>query len=142
MAAQKKVQKYVKVQIEAGKATPAPPLGPALGQAGVQIGDFVNKFNAATKDMKGKVTARIYVYEDRTYDFKIVSPLATELIKRSVGIDKGSARNTQTKVGKITQAQLEAIATEKMADLNAHTVEQAAKIIAGSARSMGIEVVK
>lgn len=139
--AAKKVQKYVKVQIEAAKATPAPPLGPALGQAGVNIAEFVKKFNDATQGMQGKVTARIYVYEDRSYDFKVVSPTATSMIKKAIGIEKGSAKNSTSKVGKITKAQLEAIATAKMQDLNAHSVEQAAKIIAGSCRSMGIEVV-
>lgn len=140
--AAKKVQKYVKVQIEAAKATPAPPLGPALGQAGVNIAEFVKKFNDATQGMQGKVTARIYVYEDRSYDFKVVTPTATSMIKKTLGLEKGSSKNAVSKVGKITQAQLEAIATAKMKDLNAHSVEQAAKIIAGSCRSMGIEVVK
>lgn len=139
--AAKKVQKYVKVQIEAAKATPAPPLGPALGQAGVSIAEFVKKFNDATQGMQGKVTARIYVYEDRSYDFKVVTPTATSMIKKAIGIEKGSAKNSTSKVGKITKAQLEAIAAAKMQDLNAHSVEQAAKIIAGSCRSMGIEVV-
>jgi len=140
--AAKKIQKYVKVQIEATKATPAPPLGPALGQAGVNIAEFVKKFNDATQGMQGKVTARIYVYEDRSYTFKIVTPTATSMVKKALGIEKGSGKNTSVKVGKITQAQLETVATAKMVDLNAHTVEQAAKIIAGSCRSMGIEVVK
>lgn len=139
--AAKKVQKYVKVQIEAAKATPAPPLGPALGQAGVNIAEFVKKFNDATQGMQGKVTARIYVYEDRSYDFKVVTPTATSMIKKAIGIEKGSSKNSTSKVGKITKAQLEAIAAAKMQDLNAHSVEQAAKIIAGSCRSMGIEVV-
>ncbi len=139
--AAKKVQKYVKVQIEAAKATPAPPLGPALGQAGVNIAEFVKKFNDATQGMQGKVTARIYVYEDRSYDFKIVTPTATSMIKKSIGVEKGCSKNSTVKVGKITKAQLEAIAASKMQDLNAHSVEQAAKIIAGSCRSMGIEVV-
>jgi len=136
----KKPLKHVKVQIEAGKATPAPPLGPALGQAGVNIGDFVKKFNDKTKDVKGLVTVHIYVYEDRTYSFRATTPITTNLIKKGAGVEKGSGKNTQTKAGTLTKDKLREIATAKMKDLNAHTVEQAMKIIAGSARSMGIDI--
>lgn len=136
--ADKKVTKYVKVQIEAGKATPAPPLGPALGQAGVQIGDFVNKFNAATQGMQGKLSVKIYVYEDRTYDMVIKTPTATSLVMKEAGVAKG---NSKGNAGKITKDQIKKIAEIKLKDLTAHTVEQAAKIIEGTARSAGIKVV-
>jgi large subunit ribosomal protein L11 len=140
MAKGKKVTKYVKVEIEAGKAVPAPPLGPALGQAGIQIGDFVNKFNAATSGMKGTLPVKIYVYEDRTYDFVIKSPTASYLLKDAAGITSGSKKNKVSKVGSISKDKLRSIAEAKMTDLNANTVEQAMKIIEGSARSMGLEV--
>ena len=137
----KKVAKKIKLQIPAGKATPAPPLGPALGQAGVAIGDFVNKFNDVTKDMGGgKVSVVISVYEDRSYDFIVKTPLASALIKKAAGVEKGSGKNLVKKVGKITKAQVKEIAEKKMQDLNANDIEGAMKIIEGSARSMGIEV--
>ena len=137
----KKITKKIKLQIEAAKATPAPPLGPALGQAGINIGDFVTKFNAATSKMAGdKVSVNITVYEDRSYDFIIKTPPVTGLILKAAGISKGSGKNATTKVGKITRAQAEEIATKKMADLNAKDMEGAVRIVAGSARSMGIEV--
>lgn len=136
--ADKKITKYVKVQIEAAKATPAPPLGPALGQAGVQIGDFVNKFNAATQGQKGPLTVRIYVYEDRTYDFVIKTPTATSLVLSKSGIAKG---NSKDGAGTISKAAIKEIAEIKLKDLTAHTVEQAMKIIEGTARSAGIKVV-
>lgn len=134
----KKITKYVKVQIEAGKASPAPPLGPALGQAGVQIGDFVNKFNAATKDKQGKMSVKIYVYEDRSYDFVIKTPTATSLIMKSSGIEKGNSKEGS---GTISKAKIREIAEIKLADLTAHTVEQGMKIIEGTARSAGIKVI-
>ncbi len=137
----KKVTKKIKLQIQAAKATPAPPLGPALGQAGINIGDFVTKFNAATKDMAGdKVGVSITVYEDRTYDFVVKTPPVTGLILKAAGVEKGSGTNTKNKVGKITRAQALEIAKKKMKDLNAKDDEGAINIIAGSARSMGIEV--
>ncbi len=136
--AAKKVTKYVKVQIEAGKASPAPPLGPALGQAGVQIGDFVNKFNAATKDMQGRLSVKIYVYEDRTYDFVIKTPTASSLLWKLSGLAKG---NSKTGAGTISKDKIREIAEIKLKDLTAHTVEQGMKIIEGSARSAGIKVV-
>ncbi len=135
--AAKKITKYVKVQIEAAKATPAPPLGPALGQAGVQIGDFVNKFNTATQGMQGRLSVKIYVYEDRTYDFVIKTPTATSLIMKAAGITKG---NSKGGAGTISKDEIKRIAELKMKDLTAHSVEQAMKIIEGSARSMGLKV--
>jgi len=137
----KKVTKKIKLQIPAGKATPAPPLGPALGQAGINIGDFVTKFNAATAKMAGDVVSvHISVYEDRSYDFIVKTPPASGLILKAAGVEKGSGKNVLTKVGKITKAQAGEIAEKKMADLNAKDKEGAIRIISGSARSMGIEV--
>ena len=137
----KKVVKRIKVLAPAGKATPAPPLGPTLGQAGINIGDFVTKFNAATKDMAGEtVTAHINVHEDRTYDFKVTTPPTTGLILKAAKVEKGSGTPNTAKVGKISRAQALEIAKKKMPDLTAKDEEGAIKIIAGSARSMGIEV--
>ena len=137
----KKITKKIKLQIQAAKATPAPPLGPALGQAGINIGDFVTKFNAATAKMAGdKVGVKITVYEDRSYDFIIKTPPVTGLILKAAGVEKGSGKNAATKAGKITRAQALEIANKKRADLNAKDDEGAINIIAGSARSMGIEV--
>jgi len=137
----KKVTKKIKLQIQAAKATPAPPLGPALGQAGINIGDFVTKFNAATQKMAGdKVSVRITVYEDRSYDFIVKTPPVSGLILKAAGVEKGSGKNVSTKAGKISRKQAEEIAEKKMADLNAKDMEGAVRIIAGSARSMGIEV--
>lgn len=137
----KKITKKIKLQVPAGRATPAPPLGPALGQAGVNIGDFVTKFNAATQKMIGDtVSVAVRVYEDRSFDFVIKTPPVSGLIKKAASIEKGSGKQVTTKAGKITKAQLREIAEKKMPDLNAHTIEQAMKIIEGSARSMGVEV--
>lgn len=136
--AAKKITKYVKVQIEAGKATPAPPLGPALGQAGVQIGDFVNKFNAATQGQTGRMSVKIYVYEDRTYDFVIKTPTATSLVMKAANVSKG---NSKGNAGTISKDKIREIAELKLKDLTAHTVEQGMKIIEGTARSAGIKVV-
>ena len=137
----KKITKKIKLQIQAAKATPAPPLGPALGQAGINIGDFVTKFNAATKNMAGdKVGVSITVYEDRSYDFVVKTPPASDLILKAAGVEKGSGKNVSSKVGKITRAQALEIAKKKMKDLNAKDDDGAINIIAGSARSMGIEV--
>lgn len=137
----KKITKKIKLQIEAAKATPAPPLGPALGQAGINIGDFVTKFNAATKTMAGdKVSVHITVFEDRTYDFIVKTPPVTGLILKAAGIEKGSGKNAVSKAGKITRKQAQEIAEKKMADLNAKDIEGAIRIVAGSARSMGVEV--
>ena len=139
--AEKKVTKFVKVQIEAGKAAPAPPLGPALGQAGVNIGDFTKKFNDATREMKGRLSVKIYAYEDRTYDFVIKTPTTSSLLKEAAGIKSGSAKNTITKVAKLPRAKLREVAEQKMVDLTANSIEKSMKIVAGSARSMGIEIV-
>jgi large subunit ribosomal protein L11 len=137
----KKITKKIKLQVDAGKATPAGNLGPALGQAGVNIGDFVTKFNAQTKDMMGdKVSVVITVYEDRTYNFVVKTPPVTGLILKAAGVEKGSGNNIASKVGKITRAQAKEIAEKKMKDLNAKDIEGAIRIVAGSARSMGIEV--
>jgi large subunit ribosomal protein L11 len=137
----KKITKKIKLQIQAAKATPAPPLGPALGQAGINIGDFVTKFNAATQKIAGdKVSVNITVYEDRSYDFIVKTSPVTGLILKAAGIEKGSGKNVETKAGKITKAQALEIAKKKMSDLNAKDDEGAIRIIAGSARSMGVEV--
>lgn len=139
----KKVIKKVKLQIQAAKATPAPPLGPALGQAGVNIAEFCQKFNAATADMAGdKVGVQIFVYEDRTYDFVVKTPPVAGLIFKAAGIEKGSGKPNTSKAGKITKAQVRAIAEKKMPDLNAKDIEGAMKIVEGSARSAGITVVE
>lgn len=140
--AKKIAKKNIKVKIEAAKATPAPPLGPALGQAGINIAEFVKKFNDATakKAGKGKLVAKIAVYDDRTYDFKVGTTQATELILKKLGLTKGSQKPGSIKAGKISMTQLKEIAAEKMEDLNANTVEAGAKVLAGSARSMGLEV--
>jgi large subunit ribosomal protein L11 len=138
----KKITKKIKLQIQAAKATPAPPLGPALGQAGINIGDFVTKFNTATAKMAGdKVSVNIIVYEDRSYDFVVKTPPVSGLILKAAGVEKGSGKNVATKAGKITKKQAEEIAEKKMPDLNAKDMEGAIRIIAGSARSMGIEVI-
>ena len=126
----------------AGKATPAPPLGPALGQHGVNIGEFVSKFNAATAQM-GEVIipAEITIYQDRTFDFKLKTPPASDLLRKAAGVEKGAGNPLKNKVGKVTRAQVREIAERKMEDLNANDIEGAMKIVEGSARSMGIEVV-
>ena len=137
----KKITKKLKLQIQAAKATPAPPLGPALGQAGINIGDFVTKFNAATQKMAGdKVSVSVTVYEDRSYDFVVKTPPVTGLILKAAGVEKGSGKNLATKAGKITRAQALEIANKKRADLNAKDDAGAINIIAGSARSMGVEI--
>lgn len=137
----KKIVKQVKLQIEAGKANPAPPVGPALGQAGINIGDFVNKFNEATKDRMGSVVpVVISVYDDRSYDFITKTSPASRLILKKLGKPKGSGKNIVSKVGSITKAQVREIAEEKMSDLNANDLDAASKIIEGTARSMGVEI--
>lgn len=137
----KKITKKIKLQVPGGKATPAPPLGPALGQAGVNIGEFVTRFNAATKDSIGDIIpVQISVYEDRTFDFITKTPPASNLILKAAGVEKGSGTNLVTKAGSITKAQVKEIAERKMKDLNANDIAAASKIIEGSARSMGIEV--
>ena len=144
MAPPKKVQAYVKLQIEAGKATPAPPVGPALGQAQVNIMEFCKQFNARTqnKEMAGLIIpVVITVYADRSFTFVTKTPPASILLKKAAGLQKGSGTPNKDKVGKVTEKQVREIATQKMPDLNAASVETAIKSIKGTARSMGIEVV-
>lgn len=137
----KKIQKLIKLQIPAGKANPAPPIGPALGQAGINIQEFCTRFNNESKDMGGDVIpVEISVYEDKSYTFIMKTPPAAELLKKAAGIKKGSKEPQKDKVGKITKKQLQEIAELKMKDLNANDTEGAMKIIAGTARSMGIEI--
>ncbi len=137
----KKIQSVVKLQIQAGKATPAPPVGPALAQYGVNISEFCQKFNDATKNQAGfTIPVEISVYEDRSYKFELKCPLASELIKKAIGIEKGSGVPNKTKVGKITRVQLQEIAKKKMSDLNTKDINKAVKIIEGTARNMGVEI--
>jgi len=137
----KKIKAIVKLQIPAAKATPAPPVGPALAQHGLNIAEFCQKFNEDTKNQEGfTIPVEITVYEDRTYDFKLKSPPASELLKKAAGIEKGSGEPNRTKVAKISKSQLKEIAEKKMADLNANDIEQAMKIIEGTAKNMGIEI--
>jgi len=137
----KEVMTVIKVQCPGGQATPAPPVGPALGQHGLNIGEFVQKFNDRTKDQMGMLLpAVITVYRDRTFDFVVKTPPAAVLLKRAAGIAQGSGTPNTEKVGTVTRDQVREIAETKMPDLNARDVEQAMKIIEGSARSMGIEV--
>ncbi|WP_137120595.1 50S ribosomal protein L11 [Segeticoccus rhizosphaerae] len=135
----KKVSGFIKLQIQAGQATPAPPVGPALGQHGVNIMEFVKAYNAATESQRGNVIpVEITVFEDRSFTFITKTPPAAELIKKAAGVAKGSGEPNKTKVAKLTAAQVREIAEQKMADLNANDLDQASKIIAGTARSMGI----
>ncbi|PIS38928.1 MAG: 50S ribosomal protein L11 [Candidatus Nealsonbacteria bacterium CG08_land_8_20_14_0_20_43_11] len=139
----KKIKAIVKIQIEAGKATPAPPIGPSLAPHGLNINEFCQRFNEATKQMAGfTIPAEVTIYEDRSYTFKLKQPPAAELLRKAAGVTKGSADPQKTKVGKITRDQLRQIAEQKMPDLNADDIEQAMKIIEGTARNMGIEVVQ
>ena len=137
----KTINAYVKLQIPAGSANPAPPVGPALGQHGVNIMDFCKQYNAATESQRGNVIpVEITIYEDRSFSFITKTPPAPELIKKAAGVDKGSGTPHTDKVGSVTAAQVREIAQTKMPDLNANTIEAAEKIIAGTARSMGITV--
>lgn len=138
----KQVTKRIKLQIKGGSATPAPPVGTALGPTGINIGEFVNQFNAATQERRGEVVpVELNVYDDRTFDFVLKVSPASRLVLKAIGKDKGSSKNLVSKAGKITQDQLEAVAREKMPDLNTNDVEQAKKVISGTCRSMGVEVV-
>jgi len=139
----KKIKAIVKLQILAAKATPAPPVGPALAPKGINIAEFCKKFNDLTKDKIGfTVPIEITIYEDRTYDLKMKQPPASELLKKAVGIEKGSGEPNKKKVGKITREQLKKIAEQKMPDLNTEDIEAAVKIIEGTAKNMGIEIEK
>ena len=141
MPPKKKVSGFIKLQIQAGAATPAPPVGPALGQHGVNIMEFVKAYNAATESQRGNVIpVEITVYEDRSFTFVTKTPPAAELIKKAAGVPKGSGEPHKTKVASISDAQLTEIAEMKMQDLNANDVDMAKRIIAGTARSMGITV--
>ena len=141
MAAKKKVTALIKVQIEAGKANPAPPLGPALGSHGVNIMDFCKQYNDATKDKMGQVIpCVISVYEDRSFTFITKTPPAADLLRKAAGVAKGAGNPLTTKVGSVTKAQVREIAQTKMEDLSARDVEAGMKIIEGTARSMGITV--
>jgi len=137
----KKIKAIIKMQIPAGQATPAPPVGPSLAQHGVNIGEFCKRFNDASKDQVGfTLPVEVTVYEDRTYDFKLKQPPASELLKKAAGIEKGSGQPNKVKVAKVTRSQVRQIAERKMPDLNAESIEAAMRIIEGTARNMGIEI--
>jgi large subunit ribosomal protein L11 len=137
----KKIKTIVKLQVEGAKATPAPPVGTALGPHGINLQQFVLQFNEATKDKVGQVTpVEITIFEDRTFEFKLKTPPAAYLLRVAAGIEKGSGVPNKTKAGKVTKAQVRTIAEQKMGDLNANDIEGAMKIVEGTARSMGIDV--
>ena len=141
MPPRKRLTAVIKLQINAGAATPAPPVGPALGQHGVNIMEFVKAYNAATESQRGNVIpVEITVYEDRSFDFITKTPPAAVLIKEALRLEKGSAEPNRNKVGRLTRDQVRSIAETKLQDLNARDVDQAMKVIAGTARSMGVEV--
>lgn len=136
-----KVLKVLKLQAPAGKATPAPPIGTALGPTGVNLQDFVNQFNVATKDMMGDIVpVEVTIYEDRSFTFKLKTPPAAELLKKAAKVEKGSGTPNTAKVGRVTRAQVREIAQRKMVDVSARDLAAAEKIIEGTARSMGITV--
>lgn len=135
------IKAIVKLQVPGGQATPAPPVGPALAQHGLNIGEFCQKFNDATQNLQGfTIPVEITVFEDNSYNFKVKQPLASELLKKAAAIEKGSGEQKKTKAGEITRAQLREIAERKMPDLNAPNLEAAMKIIEGTAKSVGIEI--
>jgi len=137
----KKVEKKIKLQIPAGKATPAPPVGTALGPAGVNIGDFVQRFNAATAQMIGDIIpVEISVYADRSFDFILKTPPAANLLMKQAGVEKGSGKNALSKVGKVTKDQIRQVAEQKMPDLNTTDIASAMSMVQGTARSMGLDV--
>ncbi|MBS3903309.1 MAG: 50S ribosomal protein L11 [Anaplasmataceae bacterium] len=137
----KPVKTILKIQIEAGKANPAPPIGTALGPHGVNIQDFCKQFNDATKEMMGDIVpAEVTIYEDRSFSFILKTSPASDLLRKAAGVPKGAANPLKGKVGKVTRAQVRGIAEKKMADLNANDLDAAEKVVAGTARSMGIEV--
>jgi len=137
----KKIKVVIKLAIQAGSANPAPPVGTALGPQGIKIMDFCNEFNEKTKDMKGSlIPSVITIYEDRSFDFIIKKPPVSDMIKKLTGISKGSSTTGREKIGKITQAQIEQIANDKMVDLNTKDLEAAKRMVIGTARSMGLEI--
>ncbi|MEX0668182.1 MAG: 50S ribosomal protein L11 [Candidatus Saccharimonadales bacterium] len=136
----KEVIANIKMKIPAGKATPAPPVGSILGQYGVNMMDFINPFNEQTKEMRGDLPVYVTIYDDRSFDFTIKGRATDDIIREKLGIDKASSEPNKEKVGKLTQAQLTEIAEEKMQDMNTDDIEAAKKVVAGSARSMGVEV--
>jgi large subunit ribosomal protein L11 len=137
----KPIKTILKLQIPAGAANPAPPIGPALGQHGVNIAQFCQQFNEASKSMAGSIVpAEITIFEDRTFEFKLKTPPASDLLRKAAGVEKGSGNPLKNKVGKVNKSQIREIAEKKMADLNANDVEAAMKIVEGTAKSMGIEV--
>lgn len=139
----KKIKVVIKLAIQAGSANPAPPVGTALGPQGIKIMDFCNEFNEKTKDMKGSlIPSVITIYEDRSFDFIIKKPPVSDMIKKLTGISKGSSTTGREKIGKITQAQIEQIANDKMVDLNTKDLEAAKRMVIGTARSMGLEIVE
>lgn len=139
----KKIKTFIKLNLAAGEATPAPPVGPALGQHGIPIMEFIKEYNARTAKQKGQVIpAVITVYEDRSFDFVTKLPPVAEMIKKKMGLPKGSGKPNTEKVAKMSKKQLEEIANEKIKDLNANDIQAAMKIVAGTARSMGVEVEK
>jgi len=139
----KKIIATLKLQIPGGQANPAPPIGPALGQHGINISEFCQKFNEATKDKAGDlIPVEIFIYEDRSFDFKLKTPPVAFLLKKAAGIEKGSGKTGKEKVAEVTEAQIEEIAKKKMEDLNTDDLEKAKKIVEGTARSMGIKIVK
>ncbi|MEK7138418.1 MAG: 50S ribosomal protein L11 [Patescibacteria group bacterium] len=138
----KKIKTTLKLQLEAGKANPAPPVGTALGPHGINIQDFCKQFNEATKDMTGSVVpAEITIFEDRSFTFILKTPPASDMLRKAAGVEKGSGTTPKVKAGTVTKAQIMEIAEKKMKDLNAHDINAASKIIEGTARSMGIDVI-
>ena len=138
----KKISGYIKLLIEAGKASPSPPVGPALGQRGVNIMEFCKAFNAQTSSSDGLLPVTVTVYADRSFDFQVKTPPTSYLLKKAAGVEKGSGTTPRTKAGKITEKQAREIAERKLEDLNAGTVDAAVMIVRGTARSMGIDVVE
>lgn len=137
----KKIMRKIKLQLQGGKASAGPPVGTALGPVGINIGEFVNQFNEKTRDQGGDIIpVELTVYEDRTFDFILKTSPASRLLLKALGKSKGSGKNLVSKVGTLTKKQIEEVATQKMPDLNTNDLEQASKIIAGTARSMGVEV--
>ena len=139
----KPIKTIVKLQIPAGKATPAPPVGTALGPHGINIGEFVKKYNEASGKMEGEIVpVEVTIFQDRTFEFALKTPPASDMLRKAAGVEKGSGQPNKNKVGKVSPADIRKIAERKMDDLNAETVEAAEKIIMGTARSMGIEIAR